>query len=187
MFRDQITAFLATINSANSRSRYAAALDEFATWYVGSYGQPPDARLLTDEEGREWAAYLRTVRRLSASSVNLRLAALRGVARHHGRRLQVKGVKKVQTELDPLNGREIGRLVAVLDGQGWLEKRNVALVSLMARAGLRVGEVVVLQIDDVTHSERKGQVQVRQGEGKKERTVPLSKQARAEIESAQNT
>jgi hypothetical protein len=44
-------------------------------------------------------------------------AALRGLA-NHGRRLRVKGVKKVQGEVEPLNGRELVRLLAVLEGEG---------------------------------------------------------------------
>ena len=183
MFRDQIAAFLATCHSERTRSRYAAVLEEFRRWYVDTYAEQPDATLLTDEEAREWSAHLRTVRRLSPSSVNLRLAALRGLARHHGRALRVKGAKKVAPQLEPLTAREMGRLLAVLDGESWLDRRNVALVSLMGRAGLRVSEAVALGREDVTLSPRKGQVRVRQGKGGKERTVPLSRQARAELQA----
>lgn len=181
MFHDQVSAFLRTCQSERTRNRYAAALEEFRRWYVGSYGQEPDAALFTDEEAREWSAHLRTVRRLSASSVNLRLTALRGLVRRNGRSLRVKGVKKVQPQLDPLTSREFGRLLASLEGASWLARRNVALVSLMGRVGLRVSELVDLRLADVTLSARKGSVTVRQGKGQKERTVPLSRQARAEL------
>jgi hypothetical protein len=77
VFQDQTHAFIETQDSDYSRQRYAAALAEFMAWYANSYADEPDAALLTDEEVREWSSYLRTVRRLSASSVNLRLAALR--------------------------------------------------------------------------------------------------------------
>lgn len=43
-------------------------------------------------------------------------------------------------------------------------------------------EVIALQADSLTMSERKGQVVVRQGKGLKERTVPLSRLARAALE-----
>lgn len=181
MFRDQIHAFIETQHSDYTRQRYTAALAEFMTWYANSYADEPDAALLTDEEVREWSAYLRTVRRLSASSVNLRLAALRGLVSHQGRTLRVKGMKKVAGEVEPLNGRELGRLLAVLEGKGWLDHRNLAMVSLMARAGLRVSEVVAMHREDVTLSERKGEVLVRQGKGQKERTVPLSNLARQHL------
>jgi site-specific recombinase XerC len=88
----------------------------------------------------------------------------------------------VEAPIEPLNGRQIGRLLAVLEGPRWLDKRNVAIVSLMVRAGLRVSEVVSLNLDDLTISERKGQVVVRQGKGLKERSVPLSRLARVALE-----
>jgi site-specific recombinase XerD len=95
--------------------------------------------------------------------------------------LRIKGMKKVQGEVEPLNGRELGRLLAVLEGSGWLDQRNLTMVSLMARAGLRVSEVVAMYREDVTLSERKGEVLVRQGKGQKERVVPLSNLARQHL------
>jgi integrase len=47
-------------------------------------------------------------------------------------------------------------LLAVLDGERWLDKRNVTIVGLMLRAGLRVSEVIALRPEDLTTSERKG-------------------------------
>ena len=49
------------------------------------------------------------------------------------------------------------------------------------RPGLRVNEVVALELDDVLMTERKGQVLVRQGKELKERIVPLSRMARAAL------
>ena len=69
--------YLATLRSATAK-QYRAALDDFAAWYVQSYGEQPDPALLTDEETREWRGYLLSVRKLSASTVNSRLAAIKG-------------------------------------------------------------------------------------------------------------
>jgi len=41
------------------------------------------------------------------------------------------------------------RLLAAVDGPHWLDKRNVAIIALMVRAGLRVSEVVNLESGDV--------------------------------------
>jgi site-specific recombinase XerD len=181
MFTDQATSYLQTVNTAATCQAYELSLEQFQTWYTTTYGEEPDATLLTQEEAREWRSYLTNVKRASAATVNQRLAALRGITRHHGRTLNVKGMKKVQPPIEPLNGRQVGRLLAALDGSRWIDKRNVAAVSLMVRAGLRVSEVVALQIEDLVVSERKGQVTVRQGKGLKERTVPLSQTARSEL------
>ncbi|RMH00926.1 MAG: hypothetical protein D6706_02850 [Chloroflexi bacterium] len=181
MFNTQVTEFLQSLNADYTRQRYKAALKEFAVWYHTSYGVPPDATRLTDQEARDWRAYLLTVRQLGASSVNLRLAALRSLARHFRLSLRVQGVQRVLPPVEPLTGRELGRLISAVAGQRWLDKRNVAIISLLARAGLRVGEVVTVRIDDLTLSERKGQVVVRHGKGLKERIVPLNRQVRQDV------
>lgn len=179
MFSDQISPFLKTANTPKTQSAYELGLRQFHEWYLATYVEEPDALLLTAEEIREWRSFLTNVKRFSAATVNQRLAAVRGLVRHYGRSLNVKGMKKVDAPIEPLNGRQIGRLLAVLEGTRWIDKRNVAIVSLMVRAGLRVSEVAALELDDVSVTERKGQVMVRQGKGLKERVVPLSRMARA--------
>lgn len=179
MFTDQISPFLNSANTPTTQSAYELGLRQFHEWYLSTYNEEPDALMLTAEEIREWRSYLINVKRFSAATVNQRLAAVRGLVRHYGRSVNVKGMKKVDAPIEPLNGRQIGRLLAVLEGPRWIDKRNVAIVSLMVRAGLRVSEVVALELDDVSITERKGQVVVRQGKGLKERVVPLSRMARA--------
>ncbi len=174
----QVKAYLNSLDAHSTREVYNRALRDFRTWYVQTYGEEPDATLLTDEEAREWRHFLANVRRLSASTVNQRLAALKGLARFHGRELRVKGMKKVLPPVEPLNGRELGRLIAAVEGDTWQAKRDVAILNLMARAGLRVSEVVALRLGDVTLNQRKGHVVVRASKGLKERTVPLPKVAR---------
>ena len=177
-FDTQVHAYLQSLNTERTRQTYARALADFHTWYVQTYGEETDATLLTDEEAREWRHFLANVRRLSASTVNQRLAALKGLARFHGRELRVKGMKKVPPPVEPLNGRELGRLIAAVAGDTWQAQRDVAILNLMARAGLRVSEVVALRLEDVVLNQRKGHVVVRASKGLKERTVPLPKAAR---------
>jgi site-specific recombinase XerD len=141
---------------------------------------------LTEEEAREWRNHLSGAQSLSAATVNQRLAALRGIARHHGRPLRISGVRRTPPPIATLNGREMGRLLAAVDGLHWLDKRNVAIIALMVRAGLRVSEVVNLESGDVAMSERSGRVVIRQGKGLKERTAPLSRRARLELTAYQD-
>jgi len=75
----------------------------------------------------------------------------------------------------------LGRLLAALEGDDWISRRNRAMVALMARAGLRVGEVLALKPEDVELNARSGWVLVRKGKGMKERRVPLSAEARREL------
>ena len=177
MWKEQVVSFLETL-SGFTRDRYKTALEEFAKWYRTTCGEEPDVKLLNAEELREWTSYLLNVRNLKAASVNLRLSALRSFARHHGREIRVKGVRQEKPPIEALSGRELGRLLAVLEGERWIDRRNVAAVALMARAGLRVGEVVNLRVSDVELNARSGWLLVRKGKGLKERKVPLSAEAR---------
>jgi site-specific recombinase XerD len=181
-FTEQVETFSRNCNSARTRARYRAALLEFGRWYGQSNGfATTDAANLTDHDAREWRSHLVTTRRLSAAAVNLRLAALRGLARSHGLALRVQNVRRVTPPLDPLEVRAINRLIAAIEGDDWPARRDRAMLSLLARAGLRVSELVALRPADLTLSYRKGQLVVRHGKGLKERTLPITKQARVEL------
>ncbi len=179
-----VAAYLATLTPSTA-DQYRVALDDFAEWYSHTYGETPDPERLTDEEAREWRGYLSGVKNYAASTVNVRLSAIRGLARYHGEPVEVQGVRKVQAPVDPLTGRELGRLAAVVRGHRWgpqwLALRNSAMVALMARAGLRVSEVVALDLGDVEINARSGRATIRQGKGLKEREVPLALQVRKRL------
>lgn len=101
------------------------------------YGHSARARLLTDLETAEYRTYLLKVRKpeLAPSSINLRLAAVKGLVRHHGRLLYVKGVQQVRLLVRALSGRELGRLLAAVEeDDDWLARRDTATqISRLAR------------------------------------------------------
>ena len=185
-WNEAVEDYVHTLRDSTAR-QYRVALDDFHRWYIGSYAEDPEPALLTDEELRQWRGHLSGVRKLAASTVNVRLSAVKGLARHHGRTLETEGVRKVKQPIEPLNGRELGRLVAAVEGHQWgprwLPLRNLAMVAIMARAGLRVGEVVALDMKDIELKERSGWVLIRQGKGLKERKVPLSLQTRKRLQA----
>ena len=61
--------------------------------------------------------------------------------------------------------------------------RDLALIEMMIKTGLRVSELVDLLLGDVELSERAGKVIVRGGKGGKYREGPLSKEVRVAPES----
>jgi site-specific recombinase XerD len=175
-----IPEFLKTY-AASTQRQYQLALDDFASWYRLTYGEEPVPDLLTAEELREWRSHLSGVRDMQAATVNQRLSAVKSLAAHCGRDITVRGVRRVKEPIEPLNGRELGRLFAAAEGERWLDYRNVAMLSLMARAGLRVSEVVGLGINDVEINPRSGRALIRHGKGNKERAVRLSLQTRKDL------
>ena len=176
-------AFLSGLHSPRTRERYRAALEEFAAWYERTFGEKPDPTLLTDLEVRDYIAHLQTVRRLSPSSIHLRLSALRGLLKSLGRSLRVRGPRMQKPPVRALSARELGRLFAAAEGEDWIDKRNVALLALMAKAGLRVGEVVALELADIELNARSGWAVVRSGKGNKARRVPLNSDVRQALQA----
>jgi hypothetical protein len=71
------------------------------------------------------------------------------MARQDVRTRKVKGMKLVAAPVEPLDARELGRLLNALDGQSWLAKRDMAPIAVMARAGLRISEVLALKVADL--------------------------------------
>ncbi len=163
---------------------YAADLRAFARWFPDSTGEPFSARAVTPTDLREYKAYLRTVERRQAATVNRRLAALRKFfvwAKGTGKIAelpteQVKGVPAAPRTPKALAKREVDRLIREAERHG--NKRNLAILLTLRHTGLRVGELCSLRLGDVAISERKGEILVRAGKGGKDRTVPLNNDAR---------
>ena len=188
MSTDPINDFLSTL-SVRTRQRYQAALADFSAWYrdnecyAQTNGEDPDYELLSPVEVQDYVQYLQTVRRLAPASINLRLAAIRSLLKHLGRSLRLRGPKQVVPPVRALSARELGRLLAAAEGEGWTDRRNLAMLDLMARAGLRVGEVVSLTPSDLEINGRSGWLTVRSGKGNKTRRVPLNSECRAALQA----
>lgn len=80
---------------------------------------------------------------------------------------------KIDTKVvQPLTAEEVKALIAACHGKGIAERRDEAIVRLMAESGLRASEAVDLQRADVDLKRRLAVV--RRGKGGKGRTVPMS-------------
>jgi len=73
---------------------------------------------------------------------------------------------------DVLTVDEIDQLVATIEGDSMLERRDVAIVELLYSSGIRVSELCALNLHDIADNS----VRVL-GKGNKERVVPLAKSA----------
>jgi site-specific recombinase XerD len=75
---------------------------------------------------------------------------------------------------DSLTDDELKALIAACKGRGFLERRDEAVIRLMAETGVRAGELVAMRVSEVDIS--RGFVTVRRGKGGKGRVVPFSPQ-----------
>jgi site-specific recombinase XerD len=167
---------------------YRSDLAHFVAWFAHTNGEPfaPGGITLLDVRG--YKSYLMTIAQFKPATVNRRLAALArfcGWARGQGLlagdpTAEVKGVRRALVAPKALHAVELRRLLREVHKGG--EKRDVAIVEVLANTGIRVGELANLTLGDIELSPRKGLVTVRSGKGAKYRQVPLNVDARRALE-----
>jgi site-specific recombinase XerD len=84
---------------------------------------------------------------------------------------------------DPLTGDELRALIKACQGKTMRDRRDEAIVRLMAETGMRAGEVANLQLADLDLA--RGIAVVRRGKGGKGRIVPFGPQTASAIDRYQ--
>ncbi len=134
---------------------------------------------------RGWVADMHG-RGLSPATIGRRLSAARSLFDWLGRRDEVRvnpaaavpNPKKADRLPDRLDVEDVTAVLEAPDAAGVLGLRDRALLELLYGAGLRVAELVGLDVDDVQFSDRTVRVL---GKGKKERIVPFGRKAEAAL------
>jgi integrase/recombinase XerC len=161
---------------------YRRDLLAFTAWYQNRFQERPVPTMLLPEELREYKAHLRDDQQLEPASVNRRLAALRSFlawAADEGITPEIRTPKSVAQVLPPprwLDEKQQRALARAVGRYGNL--RDAALVFTLMDTGIRVDEAVALQRHDLKLGERSGSLRVRQGKGRKQRTIPLGLRVR---------
>ncbi|NYE94595.1 integrase/recombinase XerC [Psychromicrobium silvestre] len=119
-----------------------------------------------------------TLARRSATVRTLMAWALREGLIQENPTLRLKAPKRQKTLPGVLHQEQMQRLISTLEadasGGDPLAVRDQAMIELLYAAGLRVGELVALDLDDLDFERRTVRVL---GKGNKERTVPFGKPA----------
>src|SRR5215217_7062421 len=88
---------------------------------------------------------------------------------------------KLDAKVTPaLTDEQLKRLIKACNGKDLIDRRDEAIVRLMAETGLRAGEVIGMQLTDVDLTS--GVATVRRGKGGRGRTVPFGPQTAAAID-----
>ncbi|MFA7680334.1 MAG: site-specific tyrosine recombinase XerD [Pigmentiphaga sp.] len=164
--------------SANTREAYQRDLNQFLLWLDERERGLLEVR---SEQIEQWLAH--ESQRTSAATANRRLATLRRFylwARRASRleedpTLNLKPAKRTARLPNTLTEQQVDALLAAPDITEERGLRDRAMLEVLYASGLRVSELVSLQILDVSLNE--GVLRVRHGKGDKARLVPLGAEA----------
>jgi integrase/recombinase XerC len=165
---------------------YLTDVQNFALWLKQTHGREYLVERVTPTDIKDYRTWLQAVQKQKASSINRRLAALRTFFKWATlsdcvRRSPLNGIKPLRKQEAPprwLEPQAEHKLQQALELHApsvstetplrpfeRLLYRDVSMLMLMWKAGLRVSEVTALDLDDVKiQSSRRGTAEVR-GEG----------------------
>ncbi len=161
--------------AARSREAYGHQVRRYLGW-LGDRS-PVDGDPLADGDARDWAVrdykrHLKAVGRWKPASVNLALAALDSFYTHLGLGRPIVRREELPARAPKaLTEEQQRRLLRMCERA---PPRDRAIVVVLLYTGLRLAELVALDVDDVKMSARKGIVVVRSGKGDAYREVPLN-------------
>lgn len=177
---------------------YITSVNVFFRWFNDSFGEVGFKKLYR-ENILEYKSYLKNVRtskrtgqNLNAKSINVMLSALtkyNELMQPDNIVISKADLIKVQTEIiSPTNitKKEVEEFrQRVLQSEGCSAKRNYAIVTIMAYAGLRISEVLHLKKVDINTAA--SQIRVADGKGEKQRTVIINSKVISAIREYQRS
>jgi integrase/recombinase XerD len=171
--------------AANTLAAYRRDLTAFAQWLHATHGKPLDSGDAGDIQ--EWFAARHAVSK--ATTANRRLASLRRYylwALRHGLVerdpcLSLHAAKQPARFPKTLSEDQVDDLLHAPDEDSTLGLRDRAMLETLYATGLRVSELISLNLLDVSLNE--GVVRVNMGKGGKDRLVPMGDEAQYWIDS----
>jgi integrase/recombinase XerC len=177
---------------------YLKDMDLFGRWFEQTNGEELTPQNLTPTDVREYRQYLIGVKKAKPTTINRHLSAIRAFlnwakssgATSYSFAENIKSVSQQSQAPKWLDKKEQAALIREVEKRVLAAKtepakrqaaRDQAILLILMNTGLRVGELVGLELSDVTVMDRKGEIRVRAGKGMKERIIPLNDTARKAI------
>lgn len=185
---DHLESFVSWLREQGKRKRtieeYKRTVRILAEWYVEGTGEPFNPDDITARDLHDWIGHMQTVHRLSPTTINKRIAALKTYWGYL--------VKEGYSTLNPTQPLKVRRVSSLWQTPRWLTRnqqakfihqvrkeknpwkraRNLAMVQMMLQAGLRISEVADLDVEDVDRHRKT--VTVRAGKGGKHRVALMN-------------
>ena len=173
--------------SDNTIKSYISDIKNFFKWYR-EIDFAENIEKVTNYHLNAYKDYLIHNQRKRASSINRNIQSLRNFFRFMTvqKRIKkdpsekVKFLRRIKrTQPKALTKNDIHKLLSVTSHSSHgTKQRNYAIIQLLLQTGIRVGEMVNLEIRDLTLYDRSGEIRVVNAKGGKERTIPLNSSAR---------
>jgi site-specific recombinase XerD len=179
---------------------YLADITIFSRWFEQTNGKIFSPDNLTPTDVREYKQYLLNGQKAKAATINRHLAALRSYASWAKKSSSavynpadgIKGVSQQNHAPKWLDRKE--QAAVIREGERRVQTaktepakrqaiRDHCILTVLLNTGLRVSELVALEIEDILLSERKGELRVRTGKGTKERIIPINDSCRKAIKA----
>lgn len=173
--------------SPQTTRTYQNQLVQFETW-LSEAGT--DIRSYSRSDVQQYFDEL-TKQKKSASTMNTHFYAIKKFSTYIDKENCVQDIRLVkaapiiQQAPAALTKLELQRIKREVDRTE--KKRDIAIIFTLIYTGMRVSELVALDRDDISISERKGTILIRQGKGNAERKIPLHKEVRRAITEYLNT
>ncbi|MGC2660929.1 MAG: site-specific tyrosine recombinase/integron integrase [Bryobacteraceae bacterium] len=192
--RPSIALYLAELArrgaSDHTLRNYASDLEQFADYFEPPGITAPDAGQIDLPLLREWLSSLYD-RKLASTSLRRKLAAVRALFQfllaegviHQNAAARLRTPRSPHRLPDVMSASKANGLLDSVESGDLVEKpskeRDLAFLELLYGCGIRVSELVGINLDDIELSA--GWLRVR-GKGNKERQVPVSGRAAAAVE-----
>jgi integrase/recombinase XerC len=181
--------------SANTIKNYISDIRNFYKWYQ-EVDFTQNIKKVTFYHLQAYKDYLIHNQRKKTASINRNIQSLRKffqmlTEQKYFKKNPVEKIRFLKrakrTKPRALTKKDIHRLLSVTSHSAHgTQKRNYAIIQLMLQTGVRVGELVDLEIRDLKLYDRSGEIRIVDAKGGKERTLPLNNYARKALRNYLN-
>jgi integrase/recombinase XerC len=173
--------------SRHTLGAYRRAINHLAKWSQTTYGEPFDPEQLITRDIRDWKSYQQSVEQSAPSTINQRLVGIASFCQWavaneiiaQNPTATSKSIPLPSRQPQSLSRRDLCRLLRAVHNGGSL--RDIAMIEMLAGTGLRVSELLQLQVGDLVLRERSGWVIVREGKHGGYREIPLTSEVRTAL------
>jgi integrase/recombinase XerC len=170
--------------SRRTVAAYRRALEHFIRWNRELFGERFDPTAVIARDVRDWKTYQHKAEKAAPSTINQRLTAL---SRFFSWALvqdlaqldpttNISTIRLLNRQPKALTERDLRCLLRAAHSGG--DRRDIAIIEVLAGTGIRVGELLDLRVGDILIRERSGLLTVREGKHDSYREIPLMKEVR---------